>query len=546
MEKVKCEPCKVRNRNNVSIHWCVICEESLCSDCTENHQSMKISRNHELIDINRMPIQTNIADQCCFKHDNLPFEYFCIDHDVLSCKECLAESHRSCQKVMSVDIACKGAKQSQSFIDATELVDHVLETTHTIGKDEQDFIENIVKETNSVKTAVRIVKEEAIGHIEALEKSLLHDLDLKKDKIIQKAKTTLKETEDIKKSTKDKQDIFDLVNKHGSEKQAFIAVHAYKQDLTDLEKRVTGITEKSTRFTINLNPQKLQESIHSIGSIELSEVPSAIKFVQKKKYQSQMPIVHSQSMPQFVYKRDLDIKYAHIYGMTKNDNNELILVDNEQCGRILVYDKNDNFKYQIETKHQPWDIALIPGKNFGVLTSKQEEVLQFVDFDRKKISETVSVKESQKGGVAASNENIYVGCKGNINVLDLRGRFIRSIKTKNEKVTPWFMTLDKSENIYYTDRQILSCIRSDGTEVYTYSAPRLDNTILWKLAVDNNGYVYVAVHMKGVYRMKPDGTFMDIIIKDETYFPCVGICFNIQFTKMILSRGNTISVFNQK
>ncbi|CAG2186720.1 unnamed protein product [Mytilus edulis] len=544
MEKVQCEPCKVRNRNNVSIHWCVICEESLCSDCTENHRSMKISRNHELIDINRMPIQTNIADQCCFKHDNLPFEYFCIDHDVLSCKECLAESHRSCQKVMSVDIACKGAKQSQSFIDATELVDHVLETTHTIGKDEQDFIENIAKEANSVKTAVRIVKEEAIRHIEALEKSLRHDLDLKKDKIIQKSKTTIKETEDIKKSTKDKQDIFDLVNKHGSEKQAFIAVHAYKQDLTDLEKRVTGITEKSTRFTINLNPQKLKESIHSIGSIELSEVPSNVKFVQKKKCQSQMPIVQAQSMPQFVYKQDLDTKNVEIYGMTINDNNEVILVDNSGLGRILVYDENDNYKYQIETKHQPWDIALIPGKNSGVMTSYFQDVLEFVDFDKKNISRTVLIRESGQGGVAASNKNIYVGTKGNINILDLEGRFIRSIKTKNEKVKPWFMTLDKSENIYYTGYKILCCIRSDGTEVYTYSTP--DNDNLWNLAVDNHGYVYVAVQESGVYRIKPDGKLMDIVIKNENHLESVGICFNIQFTKMILSRGDTISVFNQK
>ncbi|CAC5365240.1 unnamed protein product [Mytilus coruscus] len=188
-----------------------------------------------------MPMHTIIADQCCFKQDNLPFEYFCIDHDILSCKECLAENHRSCQKVMSVDIASKGAKQSQSFIDATELVEYVLETTHVITKDRQSFITNIEKEANSVKNALRELKEEAISHIESIEKSLLHDLDLKKDKIIQKSKTTINETKDIEKMVKEKKDIFDLVDKHGSEKQAFLAAHAYKQDLTDLEKRVTNI-----------------------------------------------------------------------------------------------------------------------------------------------------------------------------------------------------------------------------------------------------------------------------------------------------------------
>ncbi|CAC5365241.1 unnamed protein product [Mytilus coruscus] len=544
MEKVKCEPCKIRDRNNVSIHWCVICEESLCSDCTENHRSMKMLRNHELIDINRMPIHKNIADQCCFKHDNLPFEYFCIDHDVLSCKECLAESHRSCQKVMSVDIASKGAKQSQSFIDTTELVDHVLETTHAIAKDEKGFIENIVMEANSVKMAVRIIKEEAINHIETLEKSLLHDLDLKKETMIQKSKKIINETEDIDKMTKDKKDIFDLVNKHGSEKQAFLATHAYKQALTDIEKRVTDITKKSTRFTIRLIPEKFQEFIKSIGSIELNEVPSDVIFVPKKKCQFQMPIVETQRLPYFVHKRDLNIRNTNIFGMTVNEKDEFILVDSKGSGRILVYDDNDNYKYRIDTKHQPWDIALILGKKIGVLTSYQEEVLQFVDFDKKNISRTVSVKESNQGGVATSNKHIYVGTKGNINILDLEGRLIRSVNTKYEKMEPWFISLDKTGNIYYSTPKLLGCIRSDGKEVYTYSTP--DNDNLWKLAVDNHGYVYVVVFEKGIYRLKPDGTFMDIVIKNEQSRSYVGICFNIQCTKIILSRGTMVSVFNQK
>ncbi|CAG2207559.1 unnamed protein product [Mytilus edulis] len=338
------------------------------------------------------------------------------------------------------------------------------------------------------------------------------------------------------KKTKDKKDIFDLVDKHGSEKQAFIAAHAYKQDLTDLEKRVAGITEKLTRFKISLNPEKSLESINSLGSIELSEVQSAVKFVQKKKCQSQMPMVQPHSFQNFVHKRDLDIKNARIYGMTINDNNEVILVDTMQCGRILVYDDNDNYKFEIDTKHKPWDIALIPGKNLGVLTSLQEEVLQFVDFDQKKISRTVSVKESNRGGVAATNKNIFAGTKGNINILDLEGRFIRSIKTKNKNETPWYISLDKSGNIYYTERKVMGCIRNDGTFVYTYSTPNKDT--MWKIAVDNNGYVYIVVFQKGICRLKPDGTFMDIVIKDEQCFQYVGICFTSNFSKMILSQGN--------
>ncbi|CAG2186721.1 unnamed protein product [Mytilus edulis] len=495
MEKVECEPY-----------------------CSENHHAQKISRDHELVDINRKPMHTHIANQCCFKHENLPFEYFCIDHDVLSCKECLAESHRSCHKVVSVDAVSKGAKQSQSFIDALELVGELVETTHTIVIDRESFIENFEKEANSVKNAIRELKKEAISHIESLEKSLLSDLDLKKDKIMQKSKTTIIEAEDINMVPR---------SKH------FFFAHAYTQDLTDLKKKITGMTGQSTNATIKLTPERLQETIQSIGSIELNEVPSALTPCEKPK-----------NLPQFVHKSDFIIKDDHsVNGITVNDNDEVLIVDGRRTGGILVYDNNDIFKYRIDTKYRPWDIAFISSINEAVVTSHHDDFLQFVDFKEKSISRTVTVEGIHQGGVAVSNENIFVGTRGNIKILDLQGKFIRLIEAHHRKLT-WFITLDKTGNIYYTDREVLSCIRSDGTEVYTYSAP--DDDTLWQLAVDNNGYVYVCVDSKGIYRLKPDGTFLDVVESYEESLSYTAICFNNACTKMVLYRCSSFSVFEQK
>ncbi|CAC5365239.1 unnamed protein product [Mytilus coruscus] len=53
--------------------------------------------------------------------------------------------------------------------------------------------------------------------------------------------------------------------------------------------------------------------------------------------------------------------------------------------------------------------------------------------------------------------------------------------------TGGILVYDKNDNY----KEVLSCIRSDGAEVYTYSAP--DDNTLWNLAVDNNGYVYILI-----------------------------------------------------
>ncbi|CAG2197222.1 unnamed protein product [Mytilus edulis] len=169
MEDSQCEPCKALDKNNTPTHWCVICEEALCLQCTEHHRVQKISRSHELLDINIKPTHINISDQRCSKHENLSFEYFCVDHDSLCCKECQVESHRSCQKIMSVDIASKGIKSSQSFIDAVELIEHVLMSINNLSYDTITLTESIEKEAQMIKDEIRKVKEEAISHIEYLE-----------------------------------------------------------------------------------------------------------------------------------------------------------------------------------------------------------------------------------------------------------------------------------------------------------------------------------------------------------------------------------------
>jgi predicted metal-binding protein len=77
----------------------------------------------------KKPTETQMTAKSCLKHDELPFEYFCVDHDVICCKECLVES--------------KGAKRSQSFIDSFQLIEQVSETVNEFTKDRREHIEII-------------------------------------------------------------------------------------------------------------------------------------------------------------------------------------------------------------------------------------------------------------------------------------------------------------------------------------------------------------------------------------------------------------------
>ena len=180
MASIPCEPCTKRGNLKTSFRWCVNCEESLCTDCTENHQVMKLSASHHLIDISKKPTETQMTAQSCLKHDELPFEYFCVDHDVICCRECLVESHRTCTKAMSIDIASKGTKRSQSFIDSVQLIEQVLETVNEFTKDRREHIDSIDHEIKLVKEKITNAKQGWIIYLESLEKTLLENVRTKR------------------------------------------------------------------------------------------------------------------------------------------------------------------------------------------------------------------------------------------------------------------------------------------------------------------------------------------------------------------------------
>ncbi|VDI20344.1 Hypothetical predicted protein [Mytilus galloprovincialis] len=172
--------------------------------------------------------------------------------------------------------------------------------------------------------------------------------------------------------------------------------------------------------------------------------------------------------------------------------------------------------------------------------------IQFVDFTNRELMNKVSINGCQGGGVAASNKNIFVGTKGNISVLDLKGRFIRSIKMNNDKITPRYITLDKIGNIYHSDSEVVYCTRIDGENIFTFKPP--DNKSPNGIAIDSQGYVYVVVQNQGVCRLRPDGTFNDLVatVKEDMNRPLFDICFNKDCTQLYISYERGVSVYNRQ
>ena len=88
---------------------------------------------------------------------------------------------------MSIDIASKGAKRSQYFIDSVKLIEQVLETVNEFTKDRREHIESIDDEIKLVKEKITNAKQGWIIYLESLEKTLLENVQGQKDKFASNA-----------------------------------------------------------------------------------------------------------------------------------------------------------------------------------------------------------------------------------------------------------------------------------------------------------------------------------------------------------------------
>jgi hypothetical protein len=172
-----------------------------------------------------------------------------------------------------------GAKGSLSFIDSTKLIKQVLETVNEFTKDRREHIESIDNEIKQVKEKITNVKQGWISYLESLEKSLLENVLGQKSKVVENIQKEIFETKQIEQYITNQKDAFEFVEKHGSDKQAFLLAETLKTDLSNIEEKIATLTEKTKYSTFKFEANEPYDTMKSIGSISIVENPCEITFV---------------------------------------------------------------------------------------------------------------------------------------------------------------------------------------------------------------------------------------------------------------------------
>ncbi|CAC5380560.1 unnamed protein product [Mytilus coruscus] len=268
-ENVKQASIHKRSISTKAVKYCTNCEDALCLECEDYHGNMKTFDTHHMIDIDIIEGKPFVVGTSCKVHPDMILEYFCSDHDTLCCRSCMASAHRSCEKLLPIEVSAKGVKSSAMY---EEIVKHVTTLNSAVNELEDKKRQVLITLKDSkltFKQDVNNFKARLQKRIQEIEEGLMSEIDKIYTDLSNEANENLEKICDRRRNIQNIAEQFESVSKHGSESQIFMLIHNIKEELychaNDFQKLLSSQKDLSVSF----KESDLLSVAESFGSVEI-------------------------------------------------------------------------------------------------------------------------------------------------------------------------------------------------------------------------------------------------------------------------------------
>ena len=263
----------------------------------------------------------------CEIHTDVQIDHFCSQHDVVCCRACLSESHRSCESVLPLDSASKDVKNSSLLSDTLEEQDYMTETLQKI-EENRDKNKKLLKQKKSlIIKQISAAKSKVLKYLDEIEERLITEVESVQEKHEEKIN---KEKHDICLLTsilKDNKQELEFVKKHGSNNQLFLTL---RKQITIIQKTDKKIHDMSSAINeIDMEFKEIKNvNIETIGTLSQITRPCPIKYKSMKAQHQQVEVDRSQTLTEFIKEGRVNLKRGVQYDLTDmavTSDNKLLL-----------------------------------------------------------------------------------------------------------------------------------------------------------------------------------------------------------------------------
>ncbi|XP_052105880.1 uncharacterized protein LOC127738599 isoform X1 [Mytilus californianus] len=253
-----CQSCLRDDEEEAADLWCNDCSEAVCRSCGKAHRRFAVA--HDVISIKDATACRKHLPKSCSKHEIKKIILFCVGHDKLICHECLSESHRSCDKILEIEKAADGIKNSAAITDLKERMRNfasILEKTQTENK---QTISKVSKE-----------KESAYDHIQELFQcfknhllTIQNNLNKNYEKIVKQNEENSEQLKYLRQNLQENIDWMCMLERSSSERNIFHAVKHLDAIQIVSEKQIVEIKKDMTTYPLDVLPSESMRNIDKL------------------------------------------------------------------------------------------------------------------------------------------------------------------------------------------------------------------------------------------------------------------------------------------
>ncbi|XP_063436961.1 uncharacterized protein LOC134718391 [Mytilus trossulus] len=556
-----CTPCFASHKTKPAVHWCLSCEESLCSKCGSHHKIQTSTKSHQLnslSDILMLPSVAMTIRLTCKQHD-MKLDVFCSDHSEPCCWKCLAEDHPKCQQKGPLDKVIKNAKTSESFNTLVKSTQDIIEITDNLRKKKKENYKMIAMQKNEMETQIKVFKKDVIKYMESFEKTLLENVtqtfsvcQVEMQGTHDKLNAFYKQCVDIDKNLTN-------MKQFASDLQTFLGARSLRSRVATIETGILGLRKQlgdyKLEFESPFNIHYFQSIMASLEDIKVVrnaykktfkfQIESHAQAIQQPpKEEPQLNIINkstiypvsksrvsgdlynrSQNMSlnpklalviqqKFVLSHTKD--YININGCVILSNGDFLFTDYDRSS--LIRYSNDGVKTRtIKLFSNPWGVCEVQN-NTVAINFPAQCTIQILDISSPRTKVKTSFQtENICSAISYNFSNLVTVIRSiGIQMYDVSGKLLNTVKIDFNDIRDIAI---HSSKLYYTDWKrddIVNC-EMDGTICWRFE--RQDLKCPNGLTVDHDGSVLVVGTSSGnILKISFDGSSAKEILRTENFF----------------------------
>ncbi|CAC5356917.1 unnamed protein product [Mytilus coruscus] len=494
---VPCGPCRYDDVTKDAKRWCTNCEEGLCEDCEHAHKKSKISRDHQVISIEDYRKIENVSISQVCEHHEENLEMFCKTHDEVLCMVCVPSKHKACSDVISISVASKNSRQSTASSDLEEAIGGTMLNVKQCITNCETATNKIEKQELAIKTTILKTRTKINSHLDKMQENLLFELRAtsltcksKYTKFLQKLKSKKEMLTKLREQTQH-------MKQFSSDIQVFLGTRQVNQqvisEVESIKSEIGATKDYELKVAIHSLIEKLSKETEEFGQMKVSDCNVKLDFKDPKIDQAQIGIniptsrnisdVKLQLIKTFQIQRSAETR---ISGCVTLPNGHLLIANWTNENQLIEYSDTGEHIRDIPVSGRPFDITVMDSNRI-VVTYTDKKFIEIMNSNTFKSEKKISLQKSCFG-TSIEARRLYVISDSTIQVLDLSGRQLESLKLSSDNVV--YITSSR-DRIFYTDfmKNIVHCCSLKGQELWWFKSDSIVRSS--GVTVDNYNNVYV-------------------------------------------------------